>query len=139
MKNLLLTAALASMLCISYAGSKPKNKSPLTGVWNFTNASKTVDFAESKIFVSADKEQFIFNADFTFSHVFLSKDNQTLKSLKGIFTLEGSKICMRYTDVDFTLDTQYFFIGNDLVLGSALSHFIFTKDTGNNMEMAENK
>lgn len=139
MKTLLLTAVLSGMLCISYAGGKPKNKSPLTGTWNFTNASKTVDFADSKIFVSADKEQFIFNADFTFSHVFLSKDNRTLKSLKGTFTLEGNKISMHYADVDFTLNTQYFFIGNDLVLGSALSHFIFTKDAGSNLETAETK
>ncbi len=137
MKTLLLTAALAGMLCISYAGGKPKNKSPLTGTWSFTNASKEVDFAESKIFVAADKEQFIFNADFTFSHIFLSKDNQTLKSLKGTFKLVGNSISMHYADVDFTLNTQYFFIGNDLVLGSALSHFIFTKDAGNNLEMAE--
>lgn len=136
MKNLLFTIAICSFYCFAFSSGKPKLNSTLSGTWNYINATKEIDFADSKIFEMAAKEQFVFNENKKFIHNFLDKNNNIIKTLSGTYSINNDEIIIKYKDVDYSFKTSFFFIGNDLVFGSALSHLIFTKDASDANDLA---
>jgi hypothetical protein len=81
-------------------------------------------------------EYLTFEDNNKFKHEFLSNDGTIVRTLKGKWKADGDKIKMEYTDVDYDLMLNYFFLENDLVLGQHFNHIIFTKDNlENNVTM----
>jgi hypothetical protein len=59
-----------------------------------------------------------------------------IRTLKGKWKASGDKIKIVYSDVDYALSLDFFFIDKDLVLGQNFNHVIFTRgDTDYNMAM----
>ncbi len=126
MKTLLLILTIA----ISFTTiAKPKDdKSPIIGSWKFSKQSISNEF--QKVFRNTDyqTEYFTFAPNHTFSHQFVDKDGNIVKSLQGKWNSTGGKINILYSDIDYNLNMTYFFLDKDLVLGQNFSHVIFTKD-----------
>ncbi len=110
------------------AQRKDETKNPFIGSWKFSKQSVVNDF--QKVFNSLDyqTEYFTFAQDHTFSHQFIDKEGNLVKSMQGKWKSNGDKINIHYSGIDFTLTISYFFLDNDLVLGQNFSHVIFTKD-----------
>ena len=47
--------------------------------------------------------------------------------MKGKWRFSGNKIIIEYSDVDFQLAMNYFYIGTDLVLGQNFNNVVFEK------------
>jgi hypothetical protein len=121
------------------AQRKNETKNPIVGSWKFSKQSKLNDF--QKVF--EDKQQrdykteyFTFESNHTFTHEFIDKDDKLIRTLKGKWKASGDKIKIVYSDVDYALSLDFFFIDKDLVLGQNFNHVIFTRgDTDYNMAM----
>ena len=111
------------------AGKKNETKTPFIGTWKFSNQSALNDFqkvAQNK--QDCQTEYFTFNTDHSFTQDFLDAKKNLIKTLKGKWKSNGDKINITYYDIDFNLNTTYFFIDKDLVLGQNFNHIIFTKE-----------
>lgn len=82
-------------------------------------------------------ECFVFEANHVFKHNFLNDKGVVVKSFKGKWKIMDGKINITYTDIDFKLQLNYFFLDKDLVLGQHFNHIIFTKDVmGDDLKIA---
>lgn len=138
MKKTFFLMCFVAVTVTALAQRKNETKNPIVGSWKFSNQSKVNDF--QKVFDNKKKdyqtEYFIFSADHTFTHEFIDKDDKLVKTLKGKWKSAGDKIKIDYSEVDYTLSLDYFFIDKDLVLGQNFNHVIFTKgDVDYNMAM----
>lgn len=119
------------MLSVIGYSKKSKPICPVKGTWKYSNSSLKNDF-QSLYKLSAlqtyTKEYLVFGENNEFKHSFLNDEGMVLKTLKGKWKFCADKIKISYTDVDFELLLDYFFIDKDLVLGQNFSHVIFTKD-----------
>lgn len=133
MKKLLLTAFIfATMLIISMNafGNSNEGKSALVGSWKYTTQSSVNDFQKISNTVLKEEystEFFIFSPNNSFKHEFLNKEGAVVKTLKGKWKLLNNKIKIEYADFNYSLNLDYFFLDNDLVLGQNFNHVIFTK------------
>ena len=60
--------------------------------------------------------------------IFFDHKNNLAKTLNGKWKVLDDKIKIEYSDINFICTVDYFFIGNDLVLGLNFNHVIFTKE-----------
>ena len=122
-------------LFLAWAGSgyakKSKTLSPLIGNWKYTNSSAINNFQKISNVSSKNEyttEYLVFNENNEFKHDFINDKNQVVKSLKGKWKIINDKIRITYSDVDFQLLLNYFFLDKDLVLGENFNHIVFSKD-----------
>ena len=131
---------LACLTIVSFtATSKPNNLpvNQIVGTWKFSSQSKTNDF--QKVFTNKANYQtefFTFESNHRFSHEFMDNKGNSVKTLKGKWKLAGDKISIAYSEIDYTLITEYFYIGKDLVLGKNFNHIVFTKENTDFQNMA---
>lgn len=133
MKKVLLVSLLALLALGGYA-KKNKSSSPVCGAWKYEKSSVINDFqriSNQSPYKDAKTELLVFNENNEFKHDFIDKDNHIYKTLTGKWKIVGDKIKITYTDIDFQLTLNYFFIDKDLVLGQNFNHIIFTKDVLN--------
>ena len=129
------------MVGSAIAQKNKDTKSPIIGSWKFSNQSKLNDFQkvfENKKQNDFKSEYFTFEANHSFKHEFIDKDDNLVKTLKGKWKAVGNKIKIEYSDIDYTLTVDYFFIDKDLVLGQNFNHVIFTQDNFFNNNVALN-
>ncbi len=129
MKKVLLLSLFLALAGSGYA-KKDKTNCAITGTWKYSNSSAINDFQRISNLTSTSysSEYLVFNDKNEFRHEFFDANGLNTKTLKGKWKLYGDKIKISYTDIDFELLVDYFFIDNDLVLGKNLNHIIFTKD-----------
>ncbi|MCC6515402.1 MAG: lipocalin family protein [Chitinophagales bacterium] len=129
MKKAFFLMCLVAISVTALAQRKSETKNPLIGTWKFTNQTKVNEF--QKVFQNKNDfpiEYFTFNANQTFKHEFLDADEHIVKVLTGKWKKgSNSSITIYYKDIEFELNTAYFFIDKDLVLGQNFSHVIFSK------------
>lgn len=112
------------------AQRKDETQKPLLGTWQFNRQSTINDFQKipsdeaSPVFKT---EYFTFAPNGTFTHEMLNAKGTEGRLLKGKWKIQGDKIKMTYSDIDYQVQTTYFFIDNDLVLGQNFNHVILTK------------
>jgi hypothetical protein len=63
-------------------------------------------------------------------------NGNSVKTLNGKWKFSGNAIIIRYTGIDYTLISEYFYIGKDLVLGKNFNHVVFTKENTDFQDMA---
>lgn len=129
MKKVLLLSLFLALAGSGYA-KKDKTNCAIYGTWKYSNSSAINDFQRISNFTSTNytSEFLVFNERNEFVHEFLDANGLSVKTLKGKWKLYGDKIKISYSDIDFELLVDYFFIDNDLVLGKNLNHIIFSKD-----------
>ena len=139
MKKTLFLMCLVAVFVTALAQRKNETKTPIIGSWKFSNQSKVNDFQkifENKQSLDYQTEYFTFEPNHTFKHEFISKDDKLIRTLKGKWKSVGNKIKIEYSDIDYALTLDYFFLDQDLVLGQNFNHVIFTKgDVDYNMAM----
>lgn len=128
------------MLAISLttlAQRKNQSINPIVGSWKISNQSKMNDF--QKVFDqnqsgNIQTELLTFEFNNKFKHEFMDGNGNVLKTLKGKWKAAGSKIKIDYSDIEYNLTVDYFFLEKDLVLGQNFNHVIFTKDELDNIK-----
>ena len=127
MKTRLLLLLMISFPFILSAQRNHEAQKPFIGTWKFSHKSKTSEF--NKVFNSDEirYEYFTFESNGKFIHHLQNKDGQTVKVLCGKWKSLNDKISISYTDIDYKLQVDYFFIDKDLVLGQHFNHVVFTK------------
>lgn len=129
MKKIFFLLCFVATSVFMSAQTKNETSNPIIGTWKFSNQSAINDF--QKVFVNKGNyqtEHFIFEPNHTFRHEFIDKEGNLVKMLKGKWKFIGSQIKIEYTDIDFTLTINYFYIDKDLVLGQNFNHVIFTRE-----------
>ena len=119
----------------SFAKKTKTIQHPIVGTWKYSNKTSVNEFeklqnATTKQTITT--EYFMFNSDKNFNHYFIGENDVIVKSLCGSWKLVDNKIQIKYNDVKFELLTDFFFIGNDLILGKTFNHIVFT--TANNLD-----
>ncbi|MBK9328232.1 MAG: hypothetical protein IPM95_02730 [Sphingobacteriales bacterium] len=129
MKKVLLISLFLALAGSGYA-KKDKTNCAITGTWKYSNSSAINDFQRISNLRTANytSEYLVFNDRNEFKHEFVDENGLNTRTLKGKWKIFGTKIKISYTDIDFELLVDYFFMDNDLVLGKNLNHIIFTKD-----------
>jgi hypothetical protein len=142
MKN---TIAIFFILLVSMNLSfAKKNKSiahPIVGAWKYINKTSVSEFDKITYKNTSEivtAEYFKFDADNHFCHYFLNNNGEVVKSMSGSWKMMDNKIQIKYKDIKFTLLTDFFFIGTDLILGKNFNHVVFTSvnKTLDNLAMA---
>ena len=121
------------------AQRKDETKNPIVGTWKYVTQSDNNDFQKVKINVLKQDYQielFIFESNNHFKHKFLDFEGNVVKVLEGKWKAATDKIKISYTDIDYTLNLDYFFLDKDLVLGKNFSHVIFTMDNVSDKNIA---
>jgi hypothetical protein len=131
MKKLLFLMLFLALAGNSLAKKDRNLNNPVLGTWKFYNQSVKNDLqpVKSMLGLNYKSEVFIFETDNQFRHEFLNAEGETLKTLHGKWKSSADKIKISYTDINFKLEINYFFIDQDLVLGQNFNHVIFTKYT----------
>lgn len=135
MKKILLISL--TILTLSASARKNESGNQIVGTWKCANQSKVNDF--QKVFTNnADyqTEHFTFEPNHVFVHSFINEKGNVVKVLKGKWKFIGDKVNITYADIDYSITTDYFYIGEDLILGQNFSHVIFTKDNTDFQNMA---
>ena len=119
--------------------SKPNKQAAnqIVGTWKFSSQSKINDF--QKVFANqADyqTEFFTFAPNNTFIHEFTDVNGNSVKTLNGKWKFTGNAITITYTGIDYSLISEYFYIGKDLVLGKNFNHVLFTRENTDFQDMA---
>lgn len=130
MRTLFLLIYFVTISVTTIAQKKYETENPIVGSWKFTSQSAVNDF--QKVFrnsANCQTQYFTFDTDHHFKHDFLDKDNNLIKSMKGKWKFSGNKIKIEYSDVDYKLAVEYFYIGSDLVLGKNFNIVVFEKST----------
>ncbi len=130
MKKHLLLALFAVISLTTFAQRKENANSPLNGSWKYSRQSVKNDFqfvGKSKTAVQHATEELIFEGKNQFRHEFLDKDGFVVKILKGKYSIQNDKVKIVYADIKYELTVDYFFIGDELVLGNNFQHIILTK------------
>ncbi len=130
MKKVLIISIILMFWSIGYA-KKSKFPCLISGTWKYTNSSILNEFQQLyKITpkVPFQSEFLVFGGNNEFSHNFVSENGTVIKTLNGKWKINADKIKITYTDIDFELFVNYFFLDKDLVLGQNFSHVIFTRD-----------
>lgn len=138
MKNLLFFILFAATIGNTFAKKNANNNSPVLGTWKFTKKSAINEFQQVQTINKAEAikdEYFIFLDKNKFQHQFVNDKGIVVKTLKGTWKTDNSKIKIEYHELDYKLNVDYFFIGTDLVLGQNFSHVIFTKDNLNDQNV----
>ena len=132
-KTMKKAVSITILVAIALGGYAKKIKilNPICGTWKYTKGSVNNDFQhiegqDSKSEVIT--EYFVFNSNNEFKHEFVNTENKLIKNLKGNWKLMDGKIKVTYTDLDFQLTLNYFFLDKDLVLGQNFNHVILSKD-----------
>lgn len=133
MKKLLLIIAIFTTITASTFGTETAEtkKTQLVGSWKYSTQSTVNDFQKITNTVAKEDyiaEYFIFEANNKFKHQFVSKSGDIVKSLKGKWKLVNNKVKIQYAVFNYSLTLDYFFLGQDLVLGQNFNHIIFSKD-----------
>ncbi len=141
MRKVLLLSLILALAGSGYAKkSKPIN--PIFGTWKYTNSSAVNDFQQISNLSSNNErttEYLVFYPNNEFKHDFINDKGQVIKSLKGKWKIADDKIRIIYSDIDFQLSLNYFFLDKDLVLGQNFNHIIFSKDAMDDNNLASNK
>lgn len=130
MKKHLLLALFAVISLTTFAQRKENANSPLNGSWKYSRQSVKNDFqfvGNSKTAVQHATEELIFEGKNQFRHEFLDKDGFVVKVLKGKYSIQNDKVKIVYADIKYELTVDYFFIGDELVLGNNFQHIILSK------------
>ncbi|MFN8266959.1 MAG: lipocalin family protein [Chitinophagales bacterium] len=130
MKNIITTALLLLLISVGFAKGKKEAASPLIGSWKFTRESKINDFQKAMAKNSGTDfttEYFIFEKNQQFRHEFIAQDGAVIKVLTGKWKIADNKVKIEYANIDYTLNTDYFFIADDLVLGQNFNHVVLSK------------
>ena len=121
------------------AQRKDETKNQIVGTWKYVTQSDVNDFQKVKIDVPKQDYQtelFVFESNNHFKHEFIDAKGNIVKILKGKWKTTLDKIKISYTDIDYTLNLDYFFLDKDLVLGKNFSHVIFTMDNVSDKNIA---
>ena len=128
MKRLIFLMYLVTISVTALAGKKNEPKNPIIGTWKFSRQSINNDFQKKFDGMrSYPIEYLTFYEDHTFKHEFLDTKNNTGKTLIGKWKNNESAITINYSDIEFAVNSKYFFLDNDLVIGQNFNHVIFTK------------
>ena len=120
-----------ALFVTALAQRKDETKNPVIGTWKFSKQTTINEF--QKLFKykrTYPTELFTFESNHSFRHELLDTKNNIVKIFNGNWKSVHEKIVIDYDDIDFKLVTDYFFLGNDLVMGKNFSHVIFTKYEG---------
>lgn len=144
MKNITAIFFILSF-CINtcFAKSNKSIQQPIVGTWKYINKTAVNEFDKINYKNKADiisVEYFTFDASNHFYHYFLNKNGEVVKSMRGSWKIFDDKIQIKYKDIKFTLLTDFFFIGNDLILGKNFNHVVFTSvnNSTDNLAMSIN-
>ena len=124
----------------SLAQKQKETNNPIIGTWKYTNHSIKNDFQQVLSATSRkdyENEYFIFASNNKFRHEFVDRDGNVVKVLHGKWKTFGEKINIDYSDIDYTVNSGYFFIDKDLVLGQNFNHVIFTKNEFDERNIAQ--
>ncbi|HNF48010.1 MAG TPA: hypothetical protein PKO18_00910 [Chitinophagales bacterium] len=141
--TLLCTLAIIGLLFNTHA--KPTKKaisSPVIGSWKHYNSAmltKNNLGYKSRPELNYSKEEFTFYDNATFKHDFINEDGILIKSLKGKWSATNNKIDLVYDNLAYNLSTNYFFIGDELVIGQAFNHIILQKEDKQSQYAENNK
>jgi hypothetical protein len=131
MKNLITAIFLILLTGMGFAKGKKEAASPLVGSWKFTRESKINDFQKAIAKNSGTNfttEYFIFEKNQQFRHEFIAQDGAVIKVLTGKWKIADNKVKIEYANIDYSLNTDYFFIADDLVLGQNFNHVVLSKE-----------
>jgi len=140
MKTTFFLLCLTALSMTALAQRKSETKNPLIGSWKFTTQSKTNEL--QKLFSKNMKQDyqyefFVFEENNRFRHEFVNQDGVTIKVLKGKWKATAEdKVRIEYADIDYELNTSFFFIDQNLVLGQHFNHVIFSKDLPDDRNVA---
>jgi hypothetical protein len=137
MKKVLFVMCLVVITITALAGTKNETQNPIVGTWKFSSQSAINDF--QKVFNNKNDyktEFFMFESDKTFKHDFVNKSGNLVKTMKGKWKLVGNKINIVYSDIEYSMTLEYFYIGKDLILGQNFNHVVFTKENADFQNMA---
>jgi len=142
MKNIITTALLLLLISVGFAKGKKEAASPLIGSWKFTRESKINDYQKIMAKNSGtdfNTEYFVFEKNQQFRHEFITPDGSIGKVLIGKWRITDNKVKIEYSNIDYVLNTDYFFIADDLVLGQNFNHIILSKENKDGFENLDNK
>lgn len=119
------------------AQRKDETKNPLTGIWKFTQQSvMSTDRELSGFFPVYKTEYFVLSHDEKFKHVFLDEEGTVVKVLEGKWEDSGNTLYIRYSGIKYKFSTNYFFIGDELILGDDFKYITFTKQQEDEQNLA---
>lgn len=140
MKTTLFLLCLTVFSAMAQAQRKTENNNPLIGSWMFTKQSKTSELQKlynKNIKQDYQFEYFVFEDNNKFRHEFVDTDGNKVKVLKGKWKITGeNKVRIQYSDIDYELNTSFFFLDQNLVLGQHFNHVIFSRDMLDNRNIA---
>lgn len=129
MKRAFFLMWFVAVFVTALAQRKDETKNPVIGSWKFSNQSFVNDFQPVLNYKrNYPCEYFTFESNHDFKHDFYDQKNNLVKTLTGKWKVNDGKIKIQYSEINFTLTVDYFFIGKDLVLGLNFNHVIFTKE-----------
>lgn len=131
MKTTFLFLMLISLSTITLAQKKNETSKPFVGTWKFSRQSAINDFQkafENSQTLKATYEYLNFEANGKIKHLFVNNENVVIKTLEGKWKEQNGKIKITYNDFDINLSVDFFFLGDDLVLGQNFNHVIFSKE-----------
>ena len=140
MKTFLLAALLITLTGSTFGKTtNNQDKSPVLGSWKYSRESIVNDFQQVSIDINKNEyvsEYFVFEPNNKFKHEFIDKNGMVVKTLKGKWKIFNNRIKIEYTDIDYSLTLDYFFLDKDLVLGQNFNHIIFSKDANEDKNIA---
>lgn len=132
--------ALLALLLFALSAGAQKHNNMITGAWKYSNQSAINDFKQILNSIPNGEyaeEYFVFEDNNKFMHQFVDKTGRVIKTLTGKWKTNGDKIAISYSDVDYTVKVNYFFLDKDLVLGQDFNHVIFTRGSLQSQNFAQ--